>query len=186
MTDTITAPATPSTDRRFPWGPLAFALVLVAIAALVMASTFTIRITKVDDAFGPRLLPQALAVLVGLGGVVTFIQALLRYRAGTRPETRIAVPASVEGDLAEELSQIPDTQPARIGPIPVAGAIVASTLVYVALIPLLGFHISTAVFCVGALLICGVRKWTTLVLFPIGTLLFLYLVFEKLLSVRFP
>jgi hypothetical protein len=176
-------PAAPTAPHALPWGALVFSMVLIALCAIALNATFGIRTTKVDDVFGPKLLPQVLAAVVGLGGVVTLVQTIVRFRRG--PDGADEPPPEA-GDLATELAAETPIEPARIGPVPVSAAIVAMMVLYVLLTQYVGFHISTVLFCVGALLVAGVRRISTLVVFPVATVLFLYLVFELLLGVRFP
>lgn len=59
-------------------------------------------------------------------------------------------------------------------------------VVYVFIIAKLGFYVSTLLFLTLILWITKVRRLLTLVTVPIGTLLFLFLFFQKLLKVSLP
>jgi putative tricarboxylic transport membrane protein len=62
----------------------------------------------------------------------------------------------------------------------------AMILIYLVLIPLTGFYLSTAAIIVGFLLFTKVKNLYTLVAVPLGTIAFIYFFFEKLLSVSLP
>ncbi|GKV64833.1 MULTISPECIES: tripartite tricarboxylate transporter TctB family protein [unclassified Sporosarcina] len=59
-------------------------------------------------------------------------------------------------------------------------------LMYILIIPYIGFYIATVFTIFGLLFFSKVRKTITLVSVPIGAVLFIFLVFEKLLKVTIP
>jgi hypothetical protein len=62
----------------------------------------------------------------------------------------------------------------------------ASTVTYVFIIPLLGFYLSTFIFMMISFLYCGMKSKVALVLTPLLSTVFLYLVFTQWLSVQVP
>jgi len=65
-------------------------------------------------------------------------------------------------------------------------AIATLCLVYILMINFLGFFISSFVFLVILMLSFGIRDWKILITIPIIFLLFLYILFEKLLVFPLP
>jgi putative tricarboxylic transport membrane protein len=59
-------------------------------------------------------------------------------------------------------------------------------LIYLLLIPFAGFYISTALLVLGLLLFSKVRNYVLLITIPLGTVLFVYICFERLLRVAIP
>ncbi|WP_246603009.1 tripartite tricarboxylate transporter TctB family protein [Sporosarcina aquimarina] len=59
-------------------------------------------------------------------------------------------------------------------------------LAYILVIPYIGFYVSTALTIFSLLFFSKVRKAVTLVSVPLGAVLFVFLVFEKLLKVSIP
>lgn len=59
-------------------------------------------------------------------------------------------------------------------------------LVYLVIIPLLGFYISTVLVVFGLLVFSKVRNKIILFTIPIGTILFIFIFFQKLLKVSIP
>lgn len=59
-------------------------------------------------------------------------------------------------------------------------------LAYILIIPYIGFYIATVLTIFGLLFFSRVRKAITLICVPIGAVLFIFLVFEKLLKVTIP
>lgn len=59
-------------------------------------------------------------------------------------------------------------------------------LVYIILVPILGFYISTLLLVLGMLLFSKVRSKVILVTIPIGTILFIFVFFQQLLKVSVP
>ena len=57
---------------------------------------------------------------------------------------------------------------------------------YVALVPVIGFYITTALFLPGFMIMQGERKLVLLIVFPIAMLVLVYLVFTLGLGVMFP
>ncbi|MDR2745131.1 MAG: tripartite tricarboxylate transporter TctB family protein [Desulfovibrio sp.] len=62
----------------------------------------------------------------------------------------------------------------------------ASTVIYVFIIPLFGFYFSTFIFMGVSFLYCGMKNKVALVLTPLLSCIFLYLVFTQWLSVQVP
>ncbi|MFC7062424.1 tripartite tricarboxylate transporter TctB family protein [Halobacillus seohaensis] len=60
------------------------------------------------------------------------------------------------------------------------------TVIYVALIPFIGFFITTLLFIVSLLVFAKVKSYIILSSVPIGTLAFIYIFFVKILNVSLP
>ncbi|UTE77455.1 tripartite tricarboxylate transporter TctB family protein [Rossellomorea sp. KS-H15a] len=67
-----------------------------------------------------------------------------------------------------------------------AVAAMAMVAVYLILIPYVGFYLSTAAVIVSFLLFTKVKSLYTLAAVPLGTIAFIYIFFEKFLSVSLP
>ncbi len=130
----------------------------------------------VDTAGGFRgdgwLTPIALAYLVGLGGVVLIVQAAiktLRASDPVEPDPGAVEPASL-------------TVAAMVLPL----ALVVATVVYVLLIPRLGFHLASLVFIPAVLAFLGMRRWWVYPVTALGFVGFVHLVFERTFTIPLP
>jgi hypothetical protein len=120
---------------------------------------------------GPGFYPRIVLVFMALVSAILAVQALV---AGYRGPSQ----GATAGDRRSMRAA---------GLVVLAFAIVA---VYVALLPLLGFRIATALF-VAALQFAverpaGARRWAVLLAVALGTSLITFLVFEKYLLVLLP
>ncbi|WP_449537551.1 tripartite tricarboxylate transporter TctB family protein [Ferdinandcohnia sp. Marseille-Q9671] len=64
--------------------------------------------------------------------------------------------------------------------------IMALSVIYIFLIPYLGFYLVSAIFIILFLLLSRVKKIITIILVSVGTNLFVFLFFEKMLLVPVP
>lgn len=89
----------------------------------------------------------------------------------------------VNKKIAEDSDYIPAISWEKLK-TPVVGYIMAA--VYVAMIPTIGFFVSTAVFMVLFMVFLGYRKWGVILAVTVGIELAVYLLFVKELAVRIP
>lgn len=139
------------------------AAVCVALAAYALFEASTFRHTVVgNDPTGPAFFPRLMAA------------ALILLSAILLGQTFIGPPAAPEPADAEKKRLLP----------PVAG--MAVLFGYALVLEPLGFIVATAILAVAFLLLCGVRKWYVLALYPAAVSLIVYYVFRKLLIVFLP
>jgi hypothetical protein len=121
---------------------------------------------------GPGFYPTLVLIVLGLASATLVVQDLLAQRRARPPAAAAAAPA--EAGLAYGLV---------VGAFAVIGA-------YIALLPLLGFRISTAIFVAAFQLLlerpANARQWARLVLLAVATSALVFLAFEKYLSVLLP
>ncbi len=140
-------------------------LVLIAWYVLTTASGFR------GDGW---LTPTVLAYLVGLGGVVLIVQAAIRT-------LRARVPAEVQAEAdADEPTSL--TVAAMLLPL----ALVVATVIYVLLIPRLGFHLASLLFIPAVLAFLGMRRWWVYPITALGFVGFVHLVFERTFTIPLP
>ncbi len=130
--------------------------ILLALAVGMFAYTLTFPGTLQPTDPGTAAFPRILAVALG----VLALALLLR---------------------PDEVSLLPE----RAGAFPMVGIIVL-TAVYAAVLPILGFLISTIAYLAGALLLMKVRKPVYLVVVPIIVSITLFALFGLLLEVPLP
>ena len=119
---------------------------------------------------GPGFYPIIVLVFMGLTSALLVLQDILAQRQ----------PAEVSTDAAPAV-------PRAYGLVAAAFAVVAT---YVALLPLLGFRIATALFVAAFQLVLErpaiVRQWVTLAVIAVGTSAVTYLLFNDYLLVLLP
>jgi putative tricarboxylic transport membrane protein len=186
-----------------------YAIILaVAVTLFEIASAFTYA--RQGDRLGPEVWPRAILALMILVCVVRIVGLLWRSRADDA-----AAPAAVPGDAPahppvpgdalaavdvasrhEQAIEAPvgavglaDASPAD-APTPrqplrlVAG--IASTVVYVLLMPVLGFALATACYIAGMCRVGDYRNWRVIVPTAlIGSVLFM-LVFQRIVYLSLP
>ncbi|MBA2375810.1 MAG: tripartite tricarboxylate transporter TctB family protein [Actinomycetota bacterium] len=130
--------------------------ILLALAVGMFSYTLTFPGTLQPTDPGTAALPRILAVALGALAVALLL----------RPN---------------EVALLPE----RDGALPVVG-IVVLTAIYAAVLPILGFLISTILYLVGALLLMKIRRPVYLVLVPIAVSITLFGLFGLLLEVPLP
>jgi len=63
---------------------------------------------------------------------------------------------------------------------------IVSTLIYILLIPLVGYYSTTFIFITGVMVFLGARKWFIIVPVTIGMIVFVYFMFTRLLLISLP
>ncbi len=132
-------------------------------------------------AFG---LPRLPIVPIGPGFYPTLVLAFLAVTCALL----VLQDAIVQSRAAATAPEVTSAEPRRAYGL-VAGAFV-TVAVYIALLPLLGYRIATALFVAAFQLVlerpASVRQWTGLAAVAIGTSAVTYLVFEQYLTVLLP
>jgi hypothetical protein len=138
-------------------------LVLIALAAVYYWLSGDIELGLARDRLGPRFVPRALAILLGL------TSALLVLRTFVGRRGRGGAAGAAEGE--------------RLGRL---WATLALTAVYLIAMPRVGFLILTPPYLAAFTLLFGYRRPLPLLGTAVGTTLVLYVVFARALGVRLP
>ncbi|QNK87449.1 tripartite tricarboxylate transporter TctB family protein [Sporosarcina sp. resist] len=130
---------------------------VLILGSFFYALTFNFPELSVSDT-GPAFMPRIYCGLLILFGLILFIQGVLDKSGKVEKEhtTRYAI--------------------ASMGII----------LLYIIVMPIIGFYISTLLLVFSLLLFSKVRSKIILISVPIGTVLFIFIVFVKLLKVSIP
>lgn len=138
-------------DRR----ELVLSGILIALAAVIVGLTLRIPPGVQTDPLGPRAFPLALAVAIGLCGLLLAATTLApgRFARG--------MPVFVEGGDDDESAPAGAFSPGRL-----VGA-VALTAVYLALFEPLGYLLATPPYVAGLLLLHGGASRRSLVAAPV-------------------
>lgn len=132
-------------------------LFIMLVSGIFYAQTFSFPKLDLNE-IGPTVMPRIYCgILFILGGIVV-IQGLLDKGPKEEKENTMGY----------------------------SGAAMGIVLLFLILIPVIGFYIAAALFVAGLLLFSKVRNYIVLISIPIGTVLFIYVCFEKLLKVAIP
>jgi hypothetical protein len=148
---------------------------LIGLAVSLVLLPFAYGLPKLPIVpIGPGFYPALVLSFMGIISAVLVVQDLLAQRQ--------AAPAPVEAAEDEAARPRPDY-----------GLVLASFIavgLYIALLPLLGFRIATALFVAGFQMILerprSLRHWITQLVIAVGTSAVTYLVFERYLAVILP
>jgi hypothetical protein len=154
-------------DRRADVA-VAFCVVLLGVFVLVAAQD--VRPASIADPIGSRGAPHLVGAVLVLGGLALILRRAVRWR-----HERIVVPA--EG--MEDDRGVPPGSAIR------ALAIWTAAVVYVLVLPALGYLLATPIFLGAVLWLLAIRSWM-LVAVPLGFTIPVFLVFTLFLNVRLP
>ncbi len=132
-------------------------IIVFVFASLFLALTFSFPENKTKDV-GPGLLPQMYSIALYVLCILLFIQGI-RERKMKNP--------AIHNALLVFLAMV-------------------ISLAYVSIIPFVGFYFATPIIMLILLFITQIRKWLTLICVPVGTTLFIFVFFEKILKVPVP
>lgn len=135
---------------------------LLVLSAIYYYLAGRIEVGLASDLLGPQYFPKLLAAAIALASVWLVIRSFL-------PGARHNQPATGE---AERLSRLWIT--------------LAMTVLYLALLPRVGFLLVTPVLLGAFTWVLGYRRWLPLVGTAVGVTVVLWLVFASLLGVRLP
>ncbi|NEU30129.1 tripartite tricarboxylate transporter TctB family protein [bacterium LRH843] len=135
-------------------------IIIFVFATLFLVLTFSFPENRAKD-IGPGLLPQFYSVALYLLCIALFIQGL------------------------KDMKKAGQASPSESNMLLVFLSMIVS-VIYVALIPYLGFYLITLIAMILLLKITRVKSLLTLTLVPIGTTVFILVFFEKLLKVPVP
>lgn len=155
-------------DRRVD---LAVAWCVVILGVFVLVTAQGIKPASVPDPIGSKGGPYFVGAVLIVGGLVLALRRIVQWR---REET--IVPA--EG--------MEDDQGVEPGSAFRALSIWAAAVVYVLVLPYVGYLLATPVFVGVALWLFSIRRVAMLVGVPIGFTIPVFLVFAELLNVRLP
>ena len=148
---------------------IACALILVS-ALFFFVSLETHSSNEASLRLSPALFPIILSVFLGLLSLLLFFQK--------------QQPAAVQPDQQrEEGKQAADSGPRRKNKLTIV--YMAATLVYLLLVPYLGFFPATALLLLFLFREIGI-SWGRRLIYIVSVLLITYLVFAELLSISFP
>jgi hypothetical protein len=147
------------------------ACVLILVSALFFfVSLETHSSTEASLHLSPALFPMIMSVFLGLLSLLLFFQK--------------QQPATVQPDQQrEEGQQAADSGPRRKNKLAIV--YMAATLVYLLLVPYLGFFPATALLLLFLFREIGI-SWGRRLIYIVSVLLITYLVFAELLSISFP
>jgi putative tricarboxylic transport membrane protein len=154
-------------DRRSDVA-VAFCVVLLGIFVLVAAQD--VRPASIADPIGSRGAPHLVGAVLVLGGLALILRRVLRWR-----HEGAIVPA--EG--TEDDPGVPPGLAVR------ALAIWTAAVVYILVLPAVGYLLATPIFLGAVLWLFSIRSWM-LVAVPLGFTAPVFLVFTLFLNVRLP
>jgi putative tricarboxylic transport membrane protein len=146
---------------------------LIGLATSLFLLPFSFGLPKLPIVpIGPGFYPALVLVFMALASLVLVLQDLVAQRRA---------PATVSDEPAP-------VQPKRNYGLVLASFVVVA--IYIALLPLLGFRIATALFVAAFQLVLErpttMRQWAIQLAIAVGTAAVTYLVFERYLSVILP
>jgi len=146
--------------------------------ATILGAYLTIALPKSAysyDPVGPRGFAYVVGIFLVILGVILLVTTIDRQRhsggIGARTERD---PEEAGDDMRYPASSLR------------AAAMMGLTLLFALVINVLGYIVASVVLIFGGLLVMGIRRWRTLVLFPVLYALLTYLLFHTLLGVRLP
>lgn len=173
---------------------LPYVVVLVLAGGLFhLASSFTYA--RSGDRLGPEVWPRAILFLTIVTCVVRIVRLLWQRGDAVVPGNAVAPEGEAVAE-AREVERAGDALPAEatieaaqadvpLSPLRLLAGIVA-TVLYVLLLPMLGFALDTAVFIAAMCRIGNYRRWR--VILPtaiVGSLAFMF-VFQRIVYVSLP
>lgn len=145
------------TQVRIP--NLSIGIVVIGIGIFFITNTLEFPELTLEP-MGPAFMPRLYSILLIFLGLILAIKALR--------EKKNQENTSVENNMKYVLLSM------------------LIVLIYVLLIPYLGFYVSTLVFCFVFLVFSKVNNKIVLVSVPIGTISLIYIFFDKILKVAIP
>lgn len=128
------------------------------VSGFFYAQTYQFPKVKLEE-IGPAVMPRIYAAILFILGGIVVVQGLMAKKREEEENEKTLGYAVIS---------------------------MVFVLVFLILIPVIGFYISTALLVVGLLLFSKVRNYILLISVPVGTVLFIYVCFEKLLKVAIP
>lgn len=138
---------------------LSIGIVVIGIGIFFITNTLEFPELTLEP-MGPAFMPRLYSILLIFLGLILAIKALR--------EKKNQENTSVENNMKYVLLSM------------------LIVLIYVLLIPYLGFYVSTLVFCFVFLVFSKVNNKIVLVSVPIGTISLIYIFFDKILKVAIP
>lgn len=138
---------------------LSIGIVVIGIGIFFITNTLEFPELTLEP-MGPAFMPRLYSILLIFLGLILAIKALR--------EKKNQENTSVENNMKYVLLSM------------------LIVLIYVLLIPYLGFYVSTLVFCFVFLVFSKVNNKVVLILVPIGTISLIYIFFDKILKVAIP
>ncbi|WP_180994370.1 tripartite tricarboxylate transporter TctB family protein [Bacillus sp. Marseille-P3661] len=137
-----------------------WSIIVIVIACLFFSLTFSFPKNLTPTDVGPGFMPRLYAIILVLFSMILIFQGL------------------------KEKKQTED-QP-ESGNIKLAFLTMFLTIVFVALIPVIGFYVITPIIMIIFLKMTRVKNLLTILLVPAGTTLFIFIFFHKMLKVPVP
>lgn len=148
-------------ETRAVHGDLAAAAVLTGLGLYVIIETWGYPGSPVPGAPGPAFFPRLLALALVALSLVLAASALRSRQRGD------------EGAIRWE-------------GFPKVGAVVALAVVYVTLLEVGEFYLTTPLLLAAVMAVMGERRAWVLVLVPVGFVVFVYVVFHRTFAVAMP
>jgi putative tricarboxylic transport membrane protein len=158
--------------------------VVLAVAAVLFHVASVFIYARLGDRLGPDVWPRAILLLMIVTCAVRIVRVLW---VGPDGATRDAAgpDAAAVPDAAEPIPGAVDEAPPRLSPARLMLG-VAATVLYVLLLPVLGFALGTALFIAAMCRIGNYRRWGVIVPTAIiGSLAFMF-VFQRIVYVSLP
>lgn len=157
-------------------------LLFVALGAALMIYSLVsyYTTTRVEWKMSPYLFPLLISVFIIILGIARTLQS-----RKTEAEITEAKPLQIES--AEEEAVVEQAAP-ESGKLQWKTLLIsiAAILVYIVMMPYLGFLISTAIFLAGMIWFLGERKWWMILLLSVISTGVLYVIFAVFLNVMLP
>jgi putative tricarboxylic transport membrane protein len=136
---------------------IVISIILIIVAGVFYSLTFQFPKMAMQDT-GPAFMPRIYCGILIILGIILFIQGIKTKTTNNTAESTMKFALTSMGFI----------------------------LVYLVIIPVIGFYLSTVIIVFGLLLFSKVRNKIVLVSVSLGTALFVYVFFGKLLKVSIP
>ena len=154
-------------DRR---ADVALALCVVLLGVFVLVAAQGVRPASIADPIGSRGAAHLVGAVLVLGGLALVLRRVLRWRREG---------ATVPAEGMEDDRGVPPGSAVR------ALSIWTAAMLYVLVLPTVGYLLATSVFLAAILWLLAIRSWMLLAV-PLGFTIPVFLVFSLFLNVRLP
>lgn len=154
----------------------------IGIVGIIVGAVMLISVADLPNlsALFPRTVAWAL-IVIGSGETVRNFVVGMRH--SQKLEQTNADDSALDSTGSSSAESSKSTAGGQVKPVLIFAA---TTIVYVALIPVIGFYVMTAVFLIGLMLALGIRKPLLYLGIPIIVIAVIYLAFTMQLKVPLP
>lgn len=146
----------------FRVGNIVIGAIAMLVSGLFFYLTFSFPVSEFQDT-GPGFLPRVYCIILFFLGITLILQYVpfKEFNQGTKNK-------SITKELKMALKAM------------------GLVLLYLLVIPYLGFYIATLFIVVIFLWVCGVRQVLQMILLPLGLTLFVFILFNQMLNIPIP